>query len=164
MKQRIVGAIALSCEPGLLIADEPTTNLDVTIQLQYLNLLEELQDETGITLVFITHDLGIVAQMCHYVAVMYGGKIVERAPVMELFDEPMHPYTTALMEAAFELQNLNQRRVPIPGEPPDLANLPSGCAFHPRCKQAVEVCRQKDPSEISLSSTRSVKCWKFENP
>ena len=160
MKQRIVGAIALSCDPKLIIADEPTTNLDVTIQLQYLNLLRDIQERTGITLMFITHDLGIVAEMCRYVIVMYAGKIVERAPVMELFDEPAHPYTKALLAAAFGLQDLKER-TPITGEPPDLAHLPSGCSFHPRCSRVDEMCRMKEPAEISLSSTRSVKCWRY---
>ena len=163
MRQRIVGAIAFSCEPQLLIADEPTTNLDVTIQLQYLNLLRDLQNETGVTLLFITHDLGIVAEMCQYVIVMYAGKVVERGPVTELFDEPMHPYTKALLGTALDLQDLDERRIPIQGEPPNLAYLPTGCSFHPRCPEADAVCRGKEPSEVSLSLGRTVKCWKFVN-
>ena len=160
MRQRIVGAIALSCQPRLLIADEPTTNLDVTIQLQFLNLLRDLQDKTGVTLLFITHDLGIVAEMCRYVMVMYAGKIVEQAPVTEIFDGPAHPYTKALLQAAFGLQDL-RKRAPIPGEPPNPANLPSGCSFHPRCPEADELCRRKEPPGISLTVTKSVKCWKY---
>ncbi len=132
MRQRIVGAIALSCEPRLLIADEATTNLDVTIQLQYLNLLKEIQKKTGLTLLFITHNLGIVAELCEYVIVMYAGKVVERSPVMDLFDGPAHPYSKALLQAAFGLGDL-KKRLPIAGEPPNLANLPPGCSFHPRC-------------------------------
>jgi oligopeptide/dipeptide ABC transporter ATP-binding protein len=158
MRQRIVGAIAFSCEPKLLIADEATTNLDVTIQLQYLNLLREIQQETGVALLFITHNLGIVAEMCKYVIVMYAGKIVERSPVMELFDGPAHPYSKALLEAAFGLQDL-RKRVAIPGEPPDLSNVPPGCSFHPRCFQADDRCGREEPPEISLTDTRSVKCW-----
>ena len=158
MRQRIVGAIAISCEPKLLICDEATTNLDVTIQLQYLNLLKELQEKTGVTLVFITHNLGIVAELCEYVIVMYAGKIVERAPVMDIFDTPAHPYTKALLDAAFGLQDLKKRR-PIPGEPPNLANLPSGCSFHPRCMYADDRCRSEDPTEAALTTVRSARCW-----
>jgi len=158
MRQRIVGAIAISCEPKLLICDEATTNLDVTIQLQYLNLLKELQKNTGVTLVFITHNLGIVAELCESVIVMYAGKIVERAPVMDVFDSPAHPYTKALLDAAFGLQDLRKRR-PIPGEPPNLANLPPGCSFNPRCMYADDRCREEEPPEIPLAPGRSAKCW-----
>jgi oligopeptide/dipeptide ABC transporter ATP-binding protein len=158
MRQRIVGAIAISCEPKLLICDEATTNLDVTIQLQYLNLLKDLQKNTGVTLVFITHNLGIVAELCEYVIVMYAGKIVERAPVMDVFDSPAHPYTKALLDAAFGLQDQRKRK-PIPGEPPNLASLPPGCSFNPRCTYADDRCRIEDPPEVTLTPTRSVKCW-----
>ena len=158
MRQRIVGAIALSCEPKLLIADEATTNLDVTIQLQYLNLLKDIQERTGVTLLFITHNLGIVANMCEYVVVMYAGKVVERSPVMNIFDRPAHPYTKVLLEAAFGLQDLRKRK-PIPGEPPDLADLPPGCSFHPRCLYADALCRREEPPEASLTSNWYVKCW-----
>ncbi len=158
MRQRIVGAIAISCEPKLLICDEATTNLDVTIQLQYLNLLKDLQKKTGVTLIFITHNLGIVAELCEYVIVMYAGKIVERAPVMDVFDSPAHPYTKALLDAALGLQDLRKRR-PIPGEPPNLANLPPGCSFNPRCNYADDRCRKEEPPEVSLSPLRSAKCW-----
>ena len=158
MRQRIVGAIALSCEPKLLICDEATTNLDVTLQLQYLNLLKDLQKNTGVTLVFITHNLGIVAELCEMVIVMYAGKIVERAPVMDVFDSPAHPYTKALLDAAFGLQDTRKRR-PIPGEPPNLANLPSGCSFNPRCVSADDRCRKEEPPEVDMGSGRSAKCW-----
>jgi len=158
MRQRIVGAIALSCEPKLLIADEATTNLDVTIQLQYLNLLKDIQKKTGLTLLFITHNLGIVAELCEYVIVMYAGKVVERSPVLDLFDAPGHPYSKALLEAAFGLGDL-KKRAPISGEPPNLANLPAGCSFHPRCSYADQRCRQEEPPEVSLGENRSVKCW-----
>ncbi|MFH1489554.1 MAG: ABC transporter ATP-binding protein [Pseudomonadota bacterium] len=158
MRQRIVGAIALSCEPKLLIADEATTNLDVTIQLQYLNLLRDIQEKTGLTLLFITHNLGIVAELCEYVIVMYAGKVVERAPVMDIFDSPAHPYSKALLQAALGLQDL-RKRDPIPGEPPDLTNLPPGCSFNPRCSYADEQCRIEEPPEESLAQHRSVKCW-----
>ncbi|MHB8773127.1 MAG: ABC transporter ATP-binding protein [Syntrophales bacterium] len=158
MRQRIVGSIALSCEPKLLICDEATTNLDVTLQLQYLNLLKELQEKTGVTLVFITHNLGIVAELCTTVIVMYAGKIVERAPVMDVFDSPAHPYTKALLDAAFGLQDTRKRR-PIPGEPPNLANLPTGCSFHPRCIHADDRCRKEEPPEADMGPGRSAQCW-----
>ena len=158
MRQRIVGSIAMSCEPKLLICDEATTNLDVTIQLQYLNLLRDLQKETGVTLVFITHNLGIVAELCEDVIVMYAGKIVERAAVMEVFDSPAHPYTKALLDAAFGLEDLRRRR-PIPGEPPNLAQLPPGCSFHPRCAYADDRCRKEEPPEVTLGPARSARCW-----
>jgi len=158
MRQRIVGAIALSCEPRLLIADEATTNLDVTIQLQYLNLLRDIQQKTGVSLLFITHDLGIVAELCEYVIVMYAGKVVERCPVTEIFDSPAHPYTKALLETVIDLKDL-QKRMPIPGEPPDLANLPPGCHFHPRCRYADNRCKQEEPFEERLTPARFVRCW-----
>ncbi len=158
MRQRIVGAIALSCEPKLLIADEATTNLDVTIQLQYLNLLRNIQEKTGLTLLFVTHNLGIVAELCEYVIVMYAGKVVERSPVMDLFDAPAHPYSKVLLEAALGLEDL-RKRMPIPGEPPDLANLPSGCSFHPRCSYGDRRCGEEEPPEATLTHNRSVKCW-----
>ena len=159
MRQRIVGAIALSCEPKLLIADEATTNLDVTIQLQYLNLLKDIQEKTGLTLLFITHNLGIVAELCEYVIVMYAGKVVERSPVTDLFDAPAHPYSKVLLEAALGLEEDLRKRMPIPGEPPDLANLPPGCSFHPRCSFADQQCQQEEPPEITLTHHCSVKCW-----
>jgi len=161
MRQRIVGAIALSCNPKLIMADEPTTNLDVTIQLQYLNLLRDLQEKTGVTLLFITHDLGIVAEMCKRVIVMYSGKVVERAPVTNIYDDPAHPYTKALLDAAFGLQDLSKRS-PIKGEPPDLSNLPPGCHYHPRCERQLGICSQEEPPEIALSPDRTVKCWLFD--
>src|SRR3979490_1696539 len=131
MRQRIVGAIALAGGPRLIIADEPTTNLDVTIQAQYLDLLKELQQETGVAVIFVTHNLGIVAPMCVKLAVMYAGQIVEQAPVRELFDRPQHPYTRALLGSVPNLGS-KQPLFAIPGQPPDLALLPAGCAFHPR--------------------------------
>lgn len=160
MRQRVVGAIALSCNPKIIIADEATTNLDVTIQLQFLNLLKHIHDETGVTLMFITHDLGIVAEMCRRVLVMYAGKIVEEALVTEIFDNPAHPYAKGLLGAAFGLQDLS-RRTPISGEPPDLANLPPGCSFYPRCPETMDICRGQEPPETILSGSRRVRCWLY---
>ncbi|HJR51034.1 MAG TPA: ABC transporter ATP-binding protein, partial [Gemmatimonadales bacterium] len=145
MRQRIVGAMAISCRPGLLIADEPTTSLDVTIQSQYLSLLRELQVAYGLSLIFITHNLGIVARMCDRIAVMYAGRIVESGPVRTIFNAAAHPYTQALLESiprirddGGELAPGARRLAAIDGQPPDLATLPPGCAFHPRCGHVME--------------------------
>ena len=148
MRQRIVGAIALAGGPKLVIADEPTTNLDVTIQAQYLDLLKDIQRETGVALIFVTHNLGIVAKMCDKVAVMYAGKIIEQAPVRELFDAPKHPYTRALLGSVPKLGS-KEPLYSIPGQPPNLATLPPGCAFHPRCPEAMPRCATEEPPDVS---------------
>jgi oligopeptide/dipeptide ABC transporter ATP-binding protein len=158
MRQRIVGAIAQAGGPRVIIADEPTTNLDVTIQLQYLNLLKELQRATGVALIFVTHNLGIVAKMCDRVGVMYAGKIVEMQSVRGLFYRARHPYTKALLDSIPKL-GVRQPLYGIPGQPPDLSALPAGCAFHPRCARAVERCRVEEPSQHSLNGDGSVRCW-----
>src|ERR671937_226118 len=144
MRQRIVGAIALSGGPELIIADEPTTNLDVTIQAQYLNMLKDLQRRTGVALLFITHNLGIVAKMCDRVAVMYAGRIVEQGSVREIFKAPRHPYSQALLSSIPKIGSRDPLYA-IPGQPPDLARLPGGCSFHPRCPHAWERCREEEP-------------------
>ncbi|MCI0371632.1 MAG: ABC transporter ATP-binding protein, partial [candidate division NC10 bacterium] len=136
MRQRVVGAIAIACRPGILIADEPTTSLDVTIQAQYLRLLKDLQKEMGLALIFITHDFGIVAKMCDRVAVMYAGRIVEHAGVRELFNHPRHPYTVALLNSVPRLERRVERLASIEGQPPPLYDLPEGCPFAPRCAHA----------------------------
>jgi oligopeptide/dipeptide ABC transporter ATP-binding protein len=159
-RQRILIAMAIACRPGLLIADEPTTALDVTIQAQILDLLRELVRDTGAGLLLITHDLGIVAQMCDRVAVMYGGRIVETAPVLELFDRPAHPYTRGLLAAATR-SRAGQRldRLPdIPGQVPALRDLPPGCAYAPRCPQAQSRCRLVVPPASVLAPAHSVAC------
>jgi len=158
MRQRIVGAIALSGGPKLIIADEPTTNLDVTIQAQYLDLLKDLQRETGVALIFVTHDLGIVAKMCDKVAVMYAGKIVEHRPVRQLFNDPKHPYTKALLGSVPRLGSKEPLDT-IPGQPPNLARLPSGCHFHPRCAVVMPRCTQDEPRDFSLSDGGMARCW-----
>jgi oligopeptide/dipeptide ABC transporter ATP-binding protein len=159
MRQRIVGAIGISCEPRLLIADEPTTSLDLTIQAQYLNLLRELQREYGLALIFITHNLGIVAKMCDQVAVMYAGRLVEWGPVTRIFDAPAHPYTRALLESIPRMGDGRERLTAIEGQPPDLAAPPSGCAFHPRCPQAMSRCREEAPPETVLGPSHTARCW-----
>jgi oligopeptide/dipeptide ABC transporter ATP-binding protein len=158
MRQRIVGAIALSGGPKLIIADEPTTNLDVTIQAQYLNLLKDLQRDTGVALIFVTHDLGIVAKMCDKVAVMYAGKIVEYRPVRELFSDPKHPYTKALLGSVPKLGSKDPLDT-IPGQPPNLANLPTGCHFHPRCAMAMPRCSEEEPRAFRLGKDGMGRCW-----
>jgi len=158
MRQRVVGAIALSGEPRLLIADEPTTNLDVTIQAQYLMLLQEIQEKTGLGILFVTHNLGIVAKMCRNVVVMYAGKAVEKASTLELFDEALHPYSRALLNAVPKF-GLKERIASIEGNPPNLADLPPGCSFHPRCPVKKERCTREEPPEVKLTDSRSVRCW-----
>ena len=161
MRQRIVGAIALSGGPRLIIADEPTTNLDVTIQAQYLDLLKELQEQTGVAIIFVTHNLGIVARMCDKLAVMYAGKIVEAGSVRELFNAPAHPYTKALLGSMPKLGS-KEKLSAIPGQPPDLATLPPGCAFHPRCPEALPRCAVDQPGELQVSASRTARCWLAE--
>jgi oligopeptide/dipeptide ABC transporter ATP-binding protein len=161
MRQRIVGAIALAGGPRLIIADEPTTNLDVTIQAQYLDLLKDLQRETGVAVIFVTHNLGIVARMCDTLAVMYAGKIVEAGTVRELFNAPQHPYTKALLGAMPKLGS-KEKLLAIPGQPPDLATLPPGCAFHPRCPAALPRCALEEPPGIQIRGSWSARCWLAE--
>jgi oligopeptide/dipeptide ABC transporter ATP-binding protein len=159
MRQRIVGAIAISCSPRLLIADEPTTSLDLTIQAQYLNLLKDLQRQHQLALIFITHNLGIVAKMCDQVAVMYAGRLVEWGPVTKIFDAPAHPYTRALLESIPRMGDGRERLTAIEGQPPDLADPPRGCAFHPRCPQALARCREEAPPETVLGPRHTARCW-----
>ena len=159
MRQRIVGAMALSCQPRLLILDEPTTALDVTIQLQFIKLLKEIQSEYSLSMIMVTHDLGIVAKLCDRVAVMYAGKIVETAPIRELFNDPKHPYTIALLGSLPKMEQ-NLKRLPtITGQPPDLANLPAGCSFTPRCREATDQCLKEYPPLTELNGQHSVSCW-----
>ncbi|MFL5281625.1 MAG: ABC transporter ATP-binding protein [Rhodopila sp.] len=159
MRQRIVGAIGISCEPRLLIADEPTTSLDLTIQAQYLALLRDIQREHGLALIFITHNLGIVAKMCDQLAVMYAGRVVESGPVARIFDAPAHPYTTALLNAIPRMGDPRQRLTAIDGQPPDLSHLPPGCAFATRCSSAFDRCRHEAPPEFQLAHGQTARCW-----
>ena len=162
MRQRVVGAIAMSCRPRLLIADEPTTALDATIQAQYLALLKDVQKQTNVSIIFITHDFGVVADMCHRVAVMYAGKIVETAATSAIFKAPKHPYKSALIDSVPHLDRKDKRLYSIEGQPPSLMNLPPGCRFAPRCPIAESVCREKEPSERKIGSGHSVSCWKVK--
>ena len=159
MRQRIVGAIGISCEPRLLIADEPTTSLDLTIQAQYLKLLRDLQQAHGLALIFITHNLGIVAKMCDQLAVMYAGRVVESGPVSRIFNSPAHPYTEALLNSIPRMSDDRQRLTAIEGQPPDLSKMPPGCSFAPRCPRAFDQCLQMAPPETVTEEGRTARCW-----
>jgi oligopeptide/dipeptide ABC transporter ATP-binding protein len=165
MKQRVVGAIAISCEPKVIIADEPTTSLDVTIQAQYLRLLREIQQETNLALIFITHDFGIVAKMCDRVVVMYAGRHVESGPVRDIFNNPSHPYTQALLRSVPSMSEDVERLYSIEGQPPALWDLPEGCRFAPRCPYAEDRCRRAYPPTFTVSRNgvaHTAACWKLE--
>ncbi|MFE6074563.1 ABC transporter ATP-binding protein [Paenibacillus sp. NPDC057886] len=159
MRQRIVIAMALICKPKLLIADEPTTALDVTIQAQILNLMKQLRQNNDTAILLITHDLSIVAEMADRVAVMYAGQIVEQADVNSLFDKPVHPYTQGLMKSVPSLNGGTERLVPIPGTVPSLADLPAGCRFQERCPYVTEPCRQEQPQLERVGTGHLVRCW-----
>lgn len=158
MRQRVMIAMALSCKPELLIADEPTTALDVTIQAQILELIKDLKEKTGTSVILITHDLGVVAGMTDHIAVMYAGKIIEYAPTHELFTKPKHPYTQGLLNSVPDPQTEQETLFQIPGLPPDLAHLPKGCAFAPRCSQAKDQCQEFPPVRKINDEHYSV-CW-----
>lgn len=158
MRQRVMIAMALSCAPELLIADEPTTALDVTIQAQILELIKRLKAETGASVILITHDLGVVAGMTDHVVVMYAGKVFEQAPTAELFARPGNPYTRALLRSVPDPTVEQPMLYQIPGQPPDLAHLPAGCPFAPRCERAEEICRREFPPFVQLSSDRFSLC------
>ena len=160
MRQRVVGAIAMSCRPRLLIADEPTTALDATIQAQYMALFKDVQKKTNVAIIYITHDFGVIAQMCHRVAVMYAGKIVETATTRELFKAPKHPYTSALINSVPRLDRKDDRLYSIEGQPPSLMDLPPGCRFAPRCPVVKPVCREQEPPEVGIGYGHSVSCWR----
>ena len=159
MRQRVVGAMGISCEPRLMIADEPTTALDVTVQAQYLALLKTIKEEHNLSLIFVTHDLGIVAKLCDRVAVMYAGKIVETAEVRKLFKSPSHPYTSALFKSLPRVGERVERLPVIQGEPPSLLNLPSGCSFAPRCSEATALCFGEQPPVVQVGDGHYVRCW-----
>src|SRR5580693_884743 len=162
MRQRVMIAIALACEPEIILCDEPTTALDVTIQDQILRLLAGLCRETGVSLIFVTHDLPVVAQICQQVAVMYGGRLVETGPVGEVLIDPRHPYTLGLVRSAPDFDNVRESLVPIPGSPPSLVSPPEGCRFHPRCKFAEEDCLVTEPPLKVLGGGRATACLHHE--
>ena len=159
MSQRVMIAMAMSCEPDLLIADEPTTALDVTIQAQILELMKKIQQDKGMSILLITHDLGVVAEMCSRVIVMYAGKIVEEAPVEILFANPTHLYTQGLIASVPKLGSGVKVLPSIPGSVPDLSAMPKGCRFAPRCKYATEKCHQEQPELLSVGEKQKCRCW-----
>ena len=162
MRQRVVGSIAMSCKPRLLIADEPTTALDSTIQAQYIALFEDIQAKTNVAIMFITHDFGVISRICDRVGVMYAGKIVETAPTREIFKAPKHPYTVALIHSVPRLDKKDERLYSIEGQPPSMMNLPPGCRFCPRCSVALDVCKEQEPPEVKISENHSVSCWRVK--
>jgi oligopeptide transport system ATP-binding protein len=159
MRQRVSSAIAMSCEPRLLIADEPTTSLDVTIQAQYLDLLKEVQAASGVAVILVTHDFGIVAANADRVAVMYAGRIVEIGATLDVFSRPAHPYTRALLRCLPGIDPTHQRLVEIEGQPPDLAHLPPGCPFAPRCPERQPQCETEYPPAVSMNGGHVAHCW-----
>lgn len=162
MKQRVIIAMALVCNPHLLIADEPTTALDVTIQAQVLDLMQKLRVKYGTSMLMITHDLGIVAEVCDEVSIMYAGRIVEHGTLEDIFNHTAHPYTEGLFGSLPNIEKRTEELNPIPGLMPDPTNLPSGCPFHPRCKYCQEICKTRVPARTELSETHSVSCLAFE--
>ena len=162
MRQRIIIAIALSCNPKLIIADEPTTALDVTVQSQILELLQQIAEETGTAIIMITHDLGVVATLCQKINIMYGGQIVEHGTTDEIFYNPKHPYTMGLLRSIGTHTNgERQSLIPIPGTPPDLLKLNSGCAFMPRCSKAMKICKDYMPCRTQFSEDQYCSCWEY---
>ncbi len=159
MRQRVMIAMALACEPDILIADEPTTALDVTIQAQILELMQDLQKKMGMAIIMITHDLGVVAQLCDDVIVMYAGSICEQGAADDIFYHPCHEYTKGLMRSIPTAENNGQRLQPITGTPIDLLNMPKGCAFAPRCDAAMKICLQQKPERLCISEGHCSSCW-----
>lgn len=159
MRQRVMIAMALACEPDILIADEPTTALDVTIQAQILELMQDLQKKLGMAIIMVTHDLGVIASMCDEILVMYGGRVCERGTADDIFYRPAHEYTKGLLRSIPRKDNMNERLVPIGGTPINLLSMPKGCAFCPRCDGAMKVCLEEVPDEIRLSDSHLASCW-----
>ena len=161
MRQRVMIAMALLCQPKLLIADEPTTALDVTIQAQILDLIRDLRSEFGTAVILITHDLGVVAGVCNNVAVMYAGRIIEYGSTEDIFHKPRHPYTLGLLQSTPRLDKAEKERlVPIKGQPPDLINLPKGCPFRPRCDYVIDKCHVEYPEKVDLENGHYSFCWR----
>ena len=159
MRQRVMIAMALACEPDILIADEPTTALDVTIQAQILELIQELQKKLGMAVILVTHDLGVIADMCDNIIVMYGGRICERGTAREIFYNPKHEYTKGLLRSIPNVNNMKKRLVPISGAPINMLNLPKGCAFCTRCDAAMKICLTEHPEEIAINDDHKASCW-----
>jgi len=159
MRQRVMIAMALACEPDILIADEPTTALDVTIQAQILELIQSLQKKMGMAVILVTHDLGVIADMCDNIIVMYGGRICERGNAREIFYNPKHEYTKGLLRSIPMVSNMKKKLVPISGTPINMLNLPQGCAFCPRCDAAMKICLTQKPEELVINQDHRAACW-----
>jgi oligopeptide/dipeptide ABC transporter ATP-binding protein len=158
-RQRVVTAMALECQPSLLIADEPTTALDVTVQMQILRLLKDVQKQLNLGMILVTHDLAVVARVCDDVAVMYAGKIVEKAPIVSIFERPSHPYTQALMRSLTTESDASGKLYTIEGQPPDVRTLGPGCPFAPRCPKVMDICRTEAPPLVRVTTDHTALCW-----
>lgn len=159
MRQRVMIAMALACEPDILIADEPTTALDVTIQAQILELMQSLQKKLGMAIIMVTHDLGVIAEMCDEIVVMYGGRFCERGTADEIFYNPRHEYTRGLLRSIPNITNMKERLVPISGTPINMLNMPKGCAFCARCDKAMKICLEQVPEERIINDSHRASCW-----
>ena len=159
MRQRVMISMALACEPDILIADEPTTALDVTIQAQILELMQSLQKKLGMAIIMVTHDLGVIADMCDEIIVMYGGRVCERGTAEDIFYRPAHEYTKGLLKSIPSVDRMGEKLIPIPGTPINLLNMPKGCAFCPRCENAMKICIEEVPPEIQMPDGHFASCW-----
>ena len=159
MRQRVMIAMALACEPDILIADEPTTALDVTIQAQILELMQDLQKKLGMAIIIVTHDLGVIADMCDEIIVMYGGRVCERGTAEDIFYRPHHEYTKGLLRSNPNVDKIGEKLIPIPGTPINLLNMPKGCAFCPRCENAMKICIEEVPQEMQMPDGHYASCW-----
>lgn len=159
MRQRVMIAMALACEPDILIADEPTTALDVTIQAQILELIQSLQKKLGMAVILVTHDLGVIAELCDNIIVMYGGRICERGTAREIFYNPKHEYTKGLLRSIPDVKNMKEKLVPIAGTPINIINLPKGCAFCARCTNCMKICLSQVPQELDINENHKASCW-----
>ena len=159
MRQRVMIAMALACEPDILIADEPTTALDVTIQAQILELMQSLQKKLGMAIIMVTHDLGVIADMCDEIIVMYGGRVCERGTAEDIFYRPHHEYTKGLLRSIPNVDRIGEKFIPIPGTPINLLNMPKGCAFCPRCEEAMKICIEEQPPEMQMPDGHFASCW-----
>ena len=159
MRQRVMIAMALACEPDILIADEPTTALDVTIQAQILELMQSLQKKLGMAIIMVTHDLGVIADMCDEIIVMYGGRVCERGTAEDIFYRPHHEYTKGLLRYIPNVDRIGEKLIPIPGTPINLLNMPKGCAFCPRCEEAMKICIEEQPPEMQMPDGHFASCW-----
>ena len=159
MRQRVMIAMALACEPDILIADEPTTALDVTIQAQILELMQSLQKKLGMVIIMVTNDLGVIADMCDEMIVMYGGRVCERGTAEDIFYRPHHEYTKGLLRSIPNVDRIGEKLIPIPGTPINLLNMPKGCAFCPRCEEAMKICIEEQPPEMQMPDGHFASCW-----